>query len=732
MNKTINAKFLEDVFQEISDQPPWRDKADREKDYEDGNQLDSNVLRMMQEKGIPPSIENLIGQALDDIYGMERKNRRDWRVKPDDCEGADDIALALNQKLNRAERKSRADKACSSAYESQASVGIGWVEVSRDSDPFKFPYRVRNVHRNEMWWDMKATEPDLSDARWLLRRRWTNLDVATMTFPKHKELIANVGKGLKGFEVRLEFDGGSSTGLSQSWDDDRGWSIEEDEWRDSESGRICLFELQHRIWMHALILKLDSGRVVEFNPKDQFHTMAVASGMPVEKRPISKIRQSFWLGPHLLGDRPSEFQKFNYVPFWGKIEDRTRVPYGISRPLMYGQDEVNARISKMQWLLSSTQTVRTAGAVAMSDEVFRQEVGRPDADIILDAKEMAKPGARFEINRNLELNKQQYERLLDLRESIKNLSGATDALSGNSSTDNSSALSQAIEQSVQSLARINENFAFGRSEVGQLLLTLIINDMDQKREEVVLKGNAIRESRTIVLNDPVTDDLTQKQYLNNDVTKVKLMVDLEDVPSTATFRQQQLAHMEQVLKSLPASIQPVLVPYFMNLTDVPEKEELIKAIRQAIETPSPDQIQQQIKDAVEKAKVQWMYDHKQRELDIRERKSDAEIEKIIVDTVSKAIESIYSATQAGQTIAAMPGVAPVADQVLRSAGFEDRDAAPIVAPAAGPIIPQPVVRENTSPMFPARVQEPDLEAATSLPTPAPDNPGVGMNAGIEA
>ena len=131
-------------FHEILDQPPWRSEADREMDYKDGNQLSSDLLTKMSELGIPPAIEPLIGPAIESILGAEAKKRTDWRVIPDGDKEGQEVADALNYKLNQAERHSRADRSCSDAYEGQVSVGLGWVEVSRSQDPFK--YQIGRAH----------------------------------------------------------------------------------------------------------------------------------------------------------------------------------------------------------------------------------------------------------------------------------------------------------------------------------------------------------------------------------------------------------------------------------------------------------------------------------------------------------------------------------------------------------------------------------------------------------
>lgn len=162
----ITLDELQEILYEVEEQPAWRSIANSEMDYADGNQLSGELMRRQNELGLPPAIENLIGPQLRAIQGYEATVRTDWRVTPNGEVGGQDVADALNYKINQAERNSKADKACSDAFATQIGCGIGWVEVASESDPFKYPYRCRKVHRNEIHWDMTATEADLSDANW--------------------------------------------------------------------------------------------------------------------------------------------------------------------------------------------------------------------------------------------------------------------------------------------------------------------------------------------------------------------------------------------------------------------------------------------------------------------------------------------------------------------------------------------------------------------------------------
>jgi hypothetical protein len=705
---------LTTFLDEISEQPPWRHKADREADYCDGNQLDAEILQRMEQIGIPPAIEPLMGPVIASVLGMEVKNRGDWKVSAESQDDPADVADALNHKLHEAEGRSHADTACSDAFKPQISVGIGWVFVGREEDPFKYPYKVEAIPRNEMYWDWHA-KMDLSDARYVIRKRWFDKRIPELLFPAHADLIRNATSGWRDFGIGLaETDeGGELPDLFASMDQERRWSIEEANWLDTGRNRVALMEVWYRRWSRVSIMRHPDGLVVEYDKRNPAHSVAIARGLVVvESAIVSKVRLSWWLGPHCLhdGQSPHSHGDIPYVPFWGYREDRTGAPYAMARGMMYLQDQINALHSKSQWMMSARRVIRTKGAVVGDDEQFRQEVASPAADIILDPRAMQQ-GGLFKVETDLQLTQQQFQRLADTREAIRRVGGIYSEFQGqNNNTTSGVQFNSQVEQSNQSLADLMDNFKAGRAKVGDILLSLIIEDTTGKPQTVFLDGKGIQDDRTVSLNTPVYDE-SGIQYLDNDVSRIKLRVGIDNVPSAATFKQQQLAAMSEAFKSSPPQYQPIMLPFLLSLMDVPYQAELIKAIKDQQGQQTPEQIEKQIKQAVEQALVKARADIELQKLQQQQPLIDAQIRKIVAETVGKNVESFFSGTNAANQVAMQPAIAPMADQMLASAGFVDANAAPIIPPPPPGVDPIEVP-QNTSPNF-------------------PPNPDVGLEAGIE-
>ncbi|WP_242612463.1 hypothetical protein [Corticibacter populi] len=710
------------IVREAINQPPWRVNADKEADYADGNQLSTDLLRKQAELGIPPAKENIITPAIAAVCGYEAKTRTDWRVTPDGEPGGQDVADAINFRLNQAERHSKADRALSQAFRAAVTVGLGWVEVARPPNSLEFPFRCRYIHRNEIWWDMKCQEPDLADARWLYRRRWVDRTKAAQLFPGHRDVIMRSMDKWIADNVGEMLEGGQSTGLLAAAEAERAWTVHEDNWYNEENQTVAITEVWYRRWVPVVMLVMRDGRAVEFDEANELHQAALAIGRGrLQEQIVARMRRAFWIGPHCLHDGPTPYshQHFPYVPVWGYREDMTGIPYGLVRDMIFPQDNLNATTAKLRWGMASVRTERTKGAVAMSDAQFRQQIARASADIVLDEQHMAKQGARFEVHRDFQLNAQQFQLMTDSREAVQRVSGITASFQGQKGTATSGLQEQTqLEQSEISLADLMDGFKDSRTLVGELLMALIIEDMGKQEQVIVIEGDVLDPPRTVVINHPEVDPQTGIEYLSNDINRTKLMVALEDVPSSSGFRAQQLNALSEAVKALPPTVQQVMMPFMVDLMDLPRKEQVVQAIQQATAQADPEQIREQVKQEL-------MHDLKERELALREREIAAREKLMAAQQVQTGVQASYSAMQAGAQIAQMPMIAPIADVIMQSSGYQrptpDGDDPDFPVPAAAPLEPQSGlggaaadVPQNTSPAFP----------------PVPQEPGRGMD-GIE-
>ena len=565
---------------------------------------------------------------------------------------------------------------------------------------------------------MQSVEPDLSDARWLFRRRWVDRQRAARMFPEHATIIMHSADKWIADLAGEMLEGGQSTGLAQAIDAERAWTVQEDNWYNDENQQVCLTELWYRRWAEVTILRAHTGRAVEYDPTNPAHDAMLQSRRGVlERQIIPKMRRAYFMGPHVLDDGPTPHphENFPYVPVWGSREDMTGIPYGLVRDMLFPQDNLNASISKLRWGMSASRTERTKGAVAMQDEVFRRMAARVDADIILDAEHMARPGARFEVKRDFQLNQQQFELMNDSRRAMERVSGVTAAFQGQKGTAASGIQEQTqLEQSQVAVADLMDNFKEARRQVGELLMALILHDMGREEQTVVIEGDTLNPPRAVVLNKPEIDPATGIQYLSNDVQRTRLMVALEDVPSSSSFRAQQLASLSEAVKSLPQDLQTVVMPFMIDLMDLPRKQQIVEAIRAASGQANPEQLREQIKQEL-------MFELKERELALREREIAAREKLMSAQTVQTGVQASYSAMQAGAQVAQMPQIAPIADIVMQGAGYQrpspagqDPNFPQPAAPVAAQAQAAPETQQNTSPAFP----------------PVPDN-GASPMQGIE-
>lgn len=651
--KNINKRMLStsaaDMFRwECIQQPNFRRDMQMDEDYYDGHQMSADILADLEDRGVPPIVTNLIGPTIDVIMGMEAQNRRDFMVRPEDDPQWDDVAAALNQKLKTAERLSGADRACSEAYDNQVKGGLGWVHVSRATDPYDYRYQASWVDWREMDYDPRGNSMTTKDWRFIRRMRYFDRDHLEAQFQDKAQLIHELGtslsEGTTWSDTRELLEAPMLRGGSHGpW---RDYSTTELEFVDYDRNRLKLEEIWYRVYVKGRVIELPDGSSVVFNEKDEAHVFAVESGRAsLRYASWPEMRLSYWVGPLALADVPSPFpfRDFPYVPFIGMREGRTHVPYGVIRRMRPMQDEINARNSKLMWALSARRVIADPDAVQDHDSA-RIEVSRPDAYVMLN--EHRRPSSRFEVQDNIDISSQQFTVLQDRIAKLQDVAGVYNAMRGkeDSRAESGVAIRSLIDQGTTTLAPLNDNFMLARQMVGDRLLALVIQDMEGQKD-VPVQVDGARGKRVIRLNQPKVHDHTQLEIVHNNVKKARLKVVLDDMPATATFRQQQFQRIAEMLTNM-AKFAPETAVKFMDLlveaSDVPNKDEFVDRIREVIglakdpSTMSPEEQAAAEQQAKEKAQLKELQMRDAlADLAIKEGKAtetEARIEKIAADT----------------------------------------------------------------------------------------------------
>lgn len=582
----LSIEQLEAFLTEVKDEPRWRKGADKCADFYDGNQLTNEVLAEMAEEGIPPLIINMVQPTINTVLGMEAKTRTDWHVDYED-EQFEDVATALNKKLIEAERETRADSAISDAYAGQIKAGLGWVEVTRNPNPFLYRYRVKSVHRREVWWDWRKRDPE--DWRYLVRKRWFDADELIFAFPKFKDLIRySLSKwgNWNVFAERLD----QKTGLGQAFDIERAFTLEEQDWRDSERDRACAFEVWYRKWVRGFVARLENGQVIELDvEKNIRHAQAVATGAVKPFMAVyPKVRQAIYIGPHRVLDRPSPLphRKFPYIPFFGFREDLTGCPYGLIRSMLSPQEEINARRSRLLSLMSSRRVQFDNDALDLSVNTVQDvvdEVSRHNSVFVTNPKRLNRGTKAIVIEDNRDMASQQFEVLQESKDNIAGVSGVYPPMSGdNRGVPSGVALSGLIDQGTQTLAEINDNYTFSRRDVGDQVMEFVKADNLHPHTMTVGEGRAKKE---IQLNVSAFDDQLGEVTTANDVATAQVKVVLEDVPSTPAWRQQESAQLSEVAKSLPPEAQAFVVPFYLESTNIRNRKKIAQLLRKQMGIP---------------------------------------------------------------------------------------------------------------------------------------------------
>lgn len=571
---------LESLLSSVAYEKNWRQTSDLCCDYYDGKQMTHEQAELAQRSGIDFKECNLIRVPVNATLGTEATGRRDPKIECDDDDMAD-VADVMQVKLKEAQRETYADMAISNSYASQVKAGAGWVEVSRNSDPFGYPYRVQDIHRNSIFWDRHSKRIDLSDCRWMLRKEWRDLDEVMATFPDKSDILLQALSNWAGF---LSLDSTlDNFNLNSAFETYGRFMTRRNDWLDTTRKMICTYEVWYRVPKIGIAMKV-GNRWVDWDRNNPAHLEAARRGMvELRKGPTMQMRQAMYAGPFRLLDRAVKRRRFPYIPFFAYRTDKDGEPYGMIHAMLGAQDDYNDRYQRIQWLMRSVQMFIESDAVDTDyNNVLDIAKGlmRPD---LLAVMKPNKLGA-IKLQNALQLQPEQLSVMENAKNLIHETGGVFPQQMGTTSGATSGlAINSLVQQGVVSQAELNDNYSLGRQMVYEELLDLITEDHMRPNMEARIGSGDGR--RVVVLNtfDPKTGEPA------NVVADAAIRTGLSEVPSTPAAQMQMSQQLSSVLTSMAGSPAiNLLLPAWVESTSAfgPNRKQMAEDMRRMSGIPT--------------------------------------------------------------------------------------------------------------------------------------------------
>lgn len=645
-------------------------------DFYDHHQFDPESAAALLERGQFPSVYNLVALAIDWIVGTERRTRIEGKVMPRGPEDGD-AAQAKQQVLKYVDDVNQAGFERSTAFAHATKVGIGWLEECVVKDKDQEPITNRAVDWKQMWWDPFSRYADLRDARYVTRRKWVDLDYAQAMFPKHADTMDRMAKAFTEVELGDSDDLGDMPAMFLHRDlrnsMDNGYRLFGSSNLDQKYRRRLAI---NETWFKRpvaikRIASLDPDlHDKEFEPDNPTHVAALEScACSLTDAVAERMYLAMWV-PNLLLDlqqSPYKHNRYPFTPIWCKREDRTGLPYGYIRGMRDAQQDYNKRRAKALFLLSVNRLIFEEGAIDKADEdEILDEAARPDARIRVAKNALADGRVKFEWGADLANG--QITLMEQAKEHILEGSGVTrDNLGQQSNAISGRAILAKQQQGAVATAELFDNYRRFMQSSGQKTLSLIEQFMSMPKRLRILGPRG--KIDWLIVNEPQTDPATGEMFFANDLTarNADFIVDQQDYRETV--RMAMAETMFEVIGKLPPEVQMQMLDMAFELTDLPNRDELVARIRKLNGQPAPGQDHDPEQIAAQQAQQQ----REQAEADLSMQERTAKIQKDLASAAKLGAEAkrvgVQGKREALDTaalVAASVPLAPAADRLYQA------------------------------------------------------------------
>lgn len=604
----------------------WRRDSWEDYEFRDGKQWTQSAVNQLVKKGIKPLTVNRIFPIMNLIMGYFINNQQDivakGRTKKDN-----ELGQVMSEILSYIRDQNHGAQKIIRAFNDMITTGFGCMKVDLNPDPRLEEICLKYMPWYSVWWDPYG-DPYLEKAsnRYAFTAAWKDLDDLIAVFPE------------KAYELKEQFAHLSSDVFVPDVYDE-GTYVEDYHrhmgvgfWTNAERRRVRPAEMWYTVLTKSWFAIMPNDFVIDLdskNERDQFGIVSEAK--EVVGATVKKMRVSTFLDNLVLKDIPTPFahDDYPYAPFVGYL-DRFDQPFGIPRQVKEQDMEVNKRRSMALSLISNRRVIIEKGA-AEDENVAYREANRSDGFIVLKKGRMKS----FEIQELQQLSEGQIKLMEQSEREIQEISGANDESLGYDTKVQSGV---ALERKQQSQATITasllENGRFALKNMGEKVIPLVQNRWTQ--EKVLRVTDRVTGVEAFVaINEKIKDTLGNVIEVKNDITQARFDLIVAAKPMTDSVREKNMELLFSAINKSPAEAVGPLLNLALEISDIPNKDLLLKEIRAATgASPLNDQISTEEREALEReeaAKVQARQDEEYN-LTVQERKAKN------AETIAKAEE----------------------------------------------------------------------------------------------
>jgi len=674
----LHHRMLDSYTRELDRQEENREQQAVDEDFYDNIQWRDEDATALKNRGQVPLVYNVIATAVNWVLGTERRGRSDFHVLPRRKEDSKP-AERKSQILKYLSDCNRTGFHRSRAFADAVKVGIGWLEDCVEDEGDGEPITARYESWRNMLWDSAAQALDLSDARYVFRSKWVDLDIGKALFASRSGILEMAARDAEPLVLSGEY--GDEAMDRAELEMERIGSPSRMPNR-FQRQRVRIIEGWYR--KPEEVKRLSGGMFAGeiFDEHSRGHVDAVNSGeAEIVERMVMRVHAVLMTVNGILWHGPSPYRhnRFPFTPIWGNRRGRDGMPYGMIRGLRDINEDINKRASKALQLLVENRVVVDEGASDDMDEL-QEEVSRPDAFIVKKAGKEIKFADQRELS-DAHSNIMQRNIMM-----VQQASGVTDENLGRKTNASSGiAIERRQEQGSLATAHFFDHLRLAYQIQGEKQLSLVEQFMGEKKQFRIT--NMRGKPEYITVNDGMPD---------NDIVRSKADFVITEGDWRVTMRQAAAAElMDLMVKLAPA--QPQLVMVMLDLviesTDIPNREEIVRRVRElsGMRDPDAEEPTQEEMARAQAADAKAALEQAGAEATVRKLvaealRAEAQGKKALADALRANVASMGGPKRGAIDIVAdvmsAPAIAPPADELMRDLGLVTRTEQEYVAQAA--------------------------------------------------